>query len=85
MSKPVWYHVLALSALTLKKAHNGQLPENLSLDYKYLHANQIPHQLSVPCQTIPDYIRYIIGVFCFNFKSQTIILASYKHTCLCQS
>ena len=28
-------------------------------------------------QTIPDCIRYIIGVFCYNFKSQTNILASY--------
>ena len=27
--------------------------------------------------TIPDCIRYIIGVFCYNFKSQTNILASY--------
>ena len=27
-------------------------------------------------QTIPDCIRYIIGVFCYNFKSQTNILAS---------
>ena len=40
---------------------------------------------SVPSQTIPDCIRYIIGVFCYNFKSQTNILASYKHTRLCQS
>ena len=43
MNKPVWSHVLALSALS----------------------------------TIPDCIRYIIGVFCYNFKSQTNILASY--------
>ena len=28
-------------------------------------------------QTIPDCIRYIIGVFCYNFKSQTNIPASY--------
>ena len=28
-------------------------------------------------QTIPDCIRYIIGVFCYNFKSQTNILVSY--------
>ena len=28
-------------------------------------------------QTIPDHIRYISGVFCYNFKSQTNILASY--------
>ena len=40
---------------------------------------------SVPSQTIPDCIRYIIGVFCNNFKSVTNILASYSHTSLCQS
>ena len=34
MTKPVWSHVLALSALP----------------------------------TIPDCIRYIIGVFCYNFN-----------------
>ena len=27
-------------------------------------------------QTIPDCIRYIIGIFCYSFKSQTNILAS---------
>ena len=74
MTKSVWSHVLALSDLTLKKAHNGQLLGTLSLHYKYLHANQIPHQLSVPSQTIPDYIRYIIGVFCFNFNRQSFLL-----------
>ena len=43
MTKPVWYHVLALSAWTLKKAHNySQLSGNLSPDYKYLHASLIP-------------------------------------------
>ena len=52
MTKPVWSHVLALSAWTLKIA----LKE---------------------VQTIPDCIRYIIGVFCYNFKSQMNILASY--------
>ena len=26
---------------------------------------------------IPDCIRYISGVFCYKFKSQTSILASY--------
>ena len=31
----------------------------------------------VPSQTILDCIRYIIGVFCCNFKSQTNILAPY--------
>ena len=58
----------------LKKAHNSQLPRSISPDYKYLHARQIPHQLSFHSQTIPDCIRYIIGVFCNNFKSQTNIL-----------
>ena len=43
MTKPVWSHVLALSALP----------------------------------TIPDCIKSIIGVFCYNFKSQANILASY--------
>ena len=42
MTKPVWSHVLASSALK---------------------------------KTIPDCIRYIIGIFCYNFKSQTNILA----------
>ena len=51
MTKPVWSHVLASSAIP----------------------------------TIPDCIRYIIGVFCYNFKSQTNILLSYYHTSLCQS
>ena len=32
---------------------------------------------NLEAQTIPDCIRYIIGVFCYNFKSQTNILASY--------
>ena len=58
------------------KAYN-QLPGNLSPDYKYLHARQIPHQLSFPTQTIPDCARHTIGVFCYNFKPQTNILASY--------
>ena len=26
---------------------------------------------------IPDCIRYIIGLFCYNIKSQTNILVSY--------
>ena len=54
MTQPVWSHVLALSAWTLKM---------LILNHR-------------EAQTIPDCIRYIIGVFCYNFKSQTSILAS---------
>ena len=58
-SKPVWSHVLALSAWTLKKLiYSG----SLSPDHKYLHERQIPHQLSSPFQTKPNCIRYIIGV-----------------------
>ena len=75
MTKPVWSYVLALSAWTVKKAHN-QLPGRMNPDYKYLLIRQIPHNLSFPAQTILDCIRYIIGVFCYNFKSQTNILAS---------
>ena len=38
----------------------SQLPGRLSPDYKYLHARQIPHQLSFSSQTIPNYIRYML-------------------------
>ena len=55
----------------------SQLPGNLSPDYKYLHARQIPHTPSFYSKTIPDCIGYIIGVFCYNFNSQMNILASY--------
>ena len=72
ITNPVWSHVLALRLWTLKKAHNySLLPGSLRTDYKYLYARQIPHQLSFHSQTIPACIRYIIGVFCCNFKSQT--------------
>ena len=33
----------------------------------------------VPSQTIPDCIRYIIGVFCYNFKSQEHSCFILKH------
>ena len=52
----------------------NKLPGSRSPDYKYLHAKQITLQLSFHFQTIPNCIRYIIGVFCYNFKSQTNIL-----------
>ena len=80
MTKPVWSH-FPLEGLDFEECSYSQLPLSLSPDYKYLHARQIPCQLSLPkptaSQTIPDYIRYTIGVFCYNFKSQTNILASY--------
>ena len=47
MTKPVWSHVLASSAWTLKKALIIR-PGSWSKDYKYLHARQISHQLSFP-------------------------------------
>ena len=55
----------------------NQLPGRLSPDYKYLHARKILHQLMFLSQTIPYCIRYIIGVYCYDFKSQINILASY--------
>ena len=55
-------YVLVLNAWHLKKAHMS-IARNLSPDYKYLHARQIAYQLIFPSQTIPDCIRYIIGVF----------------------
>ena len=44
---PVWSHVLAFSAWTLKKTHS-QLPGSLSPYYKYLHASQISHRVFSP-------------------------------------
>ena len=50
------------------------MPGSFSADYKYLHARKIPRQLNFTSQTIPDCTRYIIGVFCYNFKSEKNIL-----------
>ena len=69
ITKPVWSHVLALRLWTLKKAHLVSCQE-----VSAQNARQITHQLSFHSQTIPDCIRYIIGVSCCNFKSQTNIL-----------
>ena len=66
MTKPVWSHVLAVYAWILIKA--SQLPGSLSPDNKFLHARQIPYQLSFPSQTIPDCIKYIIGVFALTLN-----------------
>ena len=46
MTKPLWSHGFVLSVSTMKKAQNSQLPGNLSPDYKYLHASQVPNKLS---------------------------------------
>ena len=52
------------------KPISSHLPGSMSPDYRYLHARQMSHQLGFPFQTVSDCIRYIIGVFCCNFKSQ---------------
>ena len=72
MTKPVWSHILALSAWTLKKAHIiiCRKPE------PRLHISEFKANSSFSSQTIPDCIRYIIGVFCYIFKSQMNILPS---------
>ena len=44
------------------------------LDFKEIKAHIISYQ---EAQTIPDCVRYIIGVSCYNFKSQMNILASF--------
>ena len=63
-----------LKCLDFEESSYNQLPGSLSTDYKYLHANEIPNQLNFTSQTILDYIRYIIGVLCYNVKSQMNIL-----------
>ena len=50
MTKPVW----SLECLDLEERSYSQLQGSLSQDYKYMHAKQIPHQLSFPSHTIPD-------------------------------
>ena len=68
MTKPV-LSCFGLECLDFEESLYSQLPGSMNPDYKYLHARQIPHQLNFPSQTIPDCIRYIIGVSCYNFKS----------------
>ena len=63
MTKCVWSHVLALSAWTLNKA----------LIISYQETRHISHQPAFTFQTIPDCIRYIIGVFCCNEHSCFIL------------
>ena len=75
ITKPVWSHGFGLECLDFQESSDIHL-ESLSPDYIYLHAKQTPH-LSFPSQTIPDCIRYIIGVFWYSFKLQMNILASY--------
>ena len=65
MTDPVWSHVLALSAWTLKKA-NKTVARKSQPRLQISTCKEIPHQLRFPSQTIPDCTRYIIGVFCCN-------------------
>ena len=76
ISKPVWSHVVVLSAWTLKKTHIVSCQE-ASSQITNICMQGSPHQLIFPFQTITDCIRYIICVFCYSFKSQMNILASY--------
>ena len=96
ITKPVWSHVLALSARALKKAHTVSCQEASAQITNACKANSSP--IDFPGSLSPDYkcmqgqfltnrdfppksyltIRYIIGVFCYNFKSQISILASYR-------
>ena len=62
------------SAWILKKAHIVSCQETR---LQISACKAISSQQSFPSRTIPDCIRYIIGVFCCNFKSQTNILSSY--------
>ena len=63
MTKPKFGSCFGLQCLDFEENSYSQLPRSLRPDYKYLHARIIPHQLSFPSQTIPECIRYIIGVF----------------------
>ena len=69
--------MIALECQDCEQSSYSQLPRSLSQGYKYLHARQIPHQLSFNSQTIPYYIKYIIGVFCYRLTlnhRQTFLL-----------
>ena len=76
MTKPVWPACFGLECLDFnERAHIviARKPEP-RLQISACKSNSSPNEHS--SQIIPDYISYIIGVFCYNFKSQTHILAS---------
>ena len=75
MTKPVWSNVLALSAWTLKKAHIVSCQEALAQITKICMQGKFLTNQAFPPK--PYLTGYSICVFCYNFKSQTIILASY--------
>ena len=65
----LWSPVLGLSAWTLKKAHIVSCQE-ASEQITNICMQKFLTNWTLPPKTIPDCIRYIIGVFCYNFKSQ---------------
>ena len=72
--KTIWSHVLAFfSAWTLKKAYIAR-PGNLSSDSKICMQGKFLKKLSFSYQTIPDCIRYIIGVFAITLKNRRTFL-----------
>ena len=76
MTKPVSSHVLALMMIFVINVFRRQGCPHLGQGHGPIVSSR-QNECRVPSQTIPDCKRYIIGVFCYNFKSQTNILASY--------
>ena len=78
MTKSVWSHVLASRASSMVhgaiceiSTDGTTVPDCEVLNYEESSYNHLPGS-----PTTPDCIIYIIGVFCYNLKSQTNILAS---------
>ena len=79
MTKSVWSHVLASrpqagtahDAICEISTDGATVPDCEVLNYEESSYNHLPGS-----PTTPDCIIYIIGVFCYNLKSQTNILAS---------
>ena len=66
MTKSVWSHVLASRALSWYRAWCHLLRDCEVLNYEESSYNHLPGS-----PTTTDCIIYIIGVFCYNLKSQT--------------
>ena len=72
MTKSVWSHVLPSRASSCEISTDGATVIDCEvLNYEESSYNHLPGS-----PTTPDCIIYIIGVFCYNLKSQTNILAS---------
>ena len=74
-----WSHVLALSFWTLNRAHIFSCQEASA---QITNICIFLNKLSFPSQTIPECIRHITAVFCYNFKSKMNIhlISSYCFT-----